>query len=150
MNISTGGDILKKIFLLLLLSFCALLLFACQSQAEKMTLIDKVSSISISKSDGYGGLNENFFTTIDQDTHISMFEEVVKNAEGKKQKVNVDGKKPDYDTLVRYENGDTHGLHLVLGDTGEKSRIMYIGHEQNGFDISPQDTKILRDMLKNQ
>lgn len=115
-----------------------------------MTLIDNVSSIFISESGAYGGLNENYFTTIDQDAPISKFEEVVKNAEGKKQKVNVDEEKPDYDILVRYENGETHGLHLVLGNTGEKSRIMYIGHEQNGFDISPKDTKLLRDMLVNQ
>jgi len=140
----------KKILLILLLSFCSLLLFACQSQEEKMTLIDNVSSISMSKSDGYGGLNENYFTTIDQDALTSKFEGVVKNAEGRKQKVDVDEEKPDYDILVRYVNGETHGLHLVLGKTGEKSRIMYIGHEQNGFDIPPEDTKILREMLENQ
>ncbi|WP_240378196.1 hypothetical protein [Bacillus piscicola] len=141
---------MKKILLLLLLSFCALLLFACQSQEEKMTLIDNVSSISISKSDAYGGLNENYFTTIDEDAIISRFEEIVKNAEGRKQKVDVDKEKPDYDILVRYKNGETHGLHLVLGNTGEKSRIMYIGHELNGFDISPKDTNYLRDMLEGQ
>src|SRR5699024_2796721 len=144
-----GEKRLKKLHLLLTLFLCTLLLCACQSQEEKMMLIDNITSISVSESDGYGGMNEDYFTTIDRYALISKFEEVVKNAEGKKQKVDVYEEKPDYDILVRYHNGDTHGLHLVLENTGKKSRIMYIGHEQNGFDISPGDTKILRDILEH-
>lgn len=140
---------MKKILLSLTLSFCALLLFACQSQAEEMTMLDDISSISISKSDGYGGINENYFATIDKDTLISRFEEVFKNAEGKKQKVDIDNEKPDYDILIRYKNGETHILHLVLGNTREKSRVMYVSHEDKGFDISPEDTKVLRGVLDN-
>ncbi|WP_185959637.1 hypothetical protein [Lentibacillus cibarius] len=47
---------MKKIILLLTLSFCALLLFACQSQDKQMTMLDDISSISIFESDGYGKL----------------------------------------------------------------------------------------------
>ncbi len=121
MIIHTGGDILKKILFILLLSFCTLLLFACQSQEKEMMMLDDISSISISKSSGYGGINENYIATIDNDTTISRFKEALKDAEGREQKVNVDTEKPDYDILIRYENGETHGLHLVLGNTGEKS-----------------------------
>lgn len=140
---------MKKILLSLTLFFCALLLFACQSQDKEMTMLDDISSISLSKSVGYGGINENYIAKVDKYTFISRFEKVFKNAEGKKQKVNVNNEKPDYDILIRYENGETHGLHLVLGDTGEKSRVMYVGHENNCFDISPKDTKVLRDILDN-
>ena len=140
---------MKKINLSLTLSFCALLLFACQSQDKEMTMLDEISSISISKSDGYGGINENYVTTIDKDTIIISFEEAFRNAEGRKQKVDADTEKPDHDILIRYENGETHGLHLVLGSTGEKSRVMYVGHENNGFDISPEGTKVLRGVLDN-
>lgn len=140
---------MKKILLSLTLFFCALLLFACQSQDKEMTMLDDISSISLSKSVGYGGINENYIAKVDKYTLISRFEKVFKNAEGKKQKVNVNNEKPDYDILIRYENGETHGLHLVLGDTGEKSRVMYVGHENNCFDISPKDTKVLRDILDN-
>ncbi|MFD2923175.1 hypothetical protein [Halobacillus naozhouensis] len=97
---------MKKILLLLSLSFCVSLLFACQSQEKEMTLLDDISSISISKSDGYGGINEDYFTTIDKDTLISKFEEALKNAEGKKQKGDVDSENPDYDILIRYEDGN--------------------------------------------
>lgn len=41
---------MKRILLLITLSFCTLLLFACQ--AEEMTVLDNVSFISISDSDG--------------------------------------------------------------------------------------------------
>ncbi|WP_060678635.1 hypothetical protein [Virgibacillus halodenitrificans] len=141
---------MKKITLSLTLFFCALLLFACQSQEKEMTMLDDISSISISKSSGYGGINENYIATIDKDSTISRFEESLENAEGREQKVNVDTEKPDYDILIRYENGETHGLHLVLGNAGEKSRVMYVGHENNGFDISPEGTEVLKDVLDNQ
>lgn len=141
---------MKKIILSLTLFFCVLLLFACQSQEKEMTMLDDISSISISKSSGYGGINENYIATIDKDTTISRFEEALKNAEGREQKVNVDTEKPDYDILIRYENGETHGLHLVLGNTGEKSRVMYVDHEKNGFDISPEGTEVLKGVLDNQ
>ncbi|MCG1029396.1 hypothetical protein J5S49_13950 [Virgibacillus halodenitrificans] len=141
---------MKKITLSLTLFFCALLLFACQSQEKEMAMLDDISSISISKSSGYGGINENYITTIDKDSTISRFEEVLENAEGREQKVNVDTEKLDYDILIRYENGETHGLHLVLGYAGEKSRVMYVGHENNGFDISPEGTEVLKDVLDNQ
>ncbi|MYL57579.1 hypothetical protein GLW20_08680 [Virgibacillus halodenitrificans] len=141
---------MKRIILSLALSFCALFLFACQSQDKQMTMLDGISSISISESEGYGGINENYVTTIDKDTIISRFEEVFKNAEAKKQKVDVDTEKPDYDILIRYENGETHGLHLLLGNTREKSRVMYVGHENNVFDISPEGTKVLKGLLNNQ
>lgn len=144
-------------FLSLSLSFCALLLFACQSQEEEMTLLDNISSISISESDGYGGVKENYFMTIDEDAILSKFEEVFKKAEGRKQKaesrkqkVDVVKEKPDYDILVRYKNSETHLLNLVLGNTGEKSRVMYVGHENTGFDLSAQDTDVLRGILDNQ
>jgi len=139
---------LKKFLLPLLLSFCVMLLFGCQE--KEMTLLDDISSISISKSYGYGGVNGNYFTVIDQDTLTSKLQRVLKNAEGKRKRVNVEKEKPDYDIVIDYKNGETHLLNLILGNEGEKSRVMYVGHENNGFDIPSEDTKILREIIKNQ
>ena len=61
--------------------------------------------------------------------------------------MDVTNEKPDYDILIRYENGDTHGLHLLLGNVEEESIIMYIGHENKGYVISPKDTNKLRRIL---
>ena len=137
-----------KLFLLLFLSFCTLSLSACQSQKEEMTLIDNVSSISISKSNGYGGLNKNYFISIKQGKLTSEFEEVLKDTKRIKQNVDVTNDKPDYDILVRYENGKTHLLHLVLGKEGEESNFMYVGYEKNGYIVSPEKSKVLRKMLE--
>lgn len=138
---------MEKLLLSFFLTFCSVALIACQSQNEEMTLLDSVSDISISKSNGYGGLNESYFLTINQKETISGFEEVLKNAKGKKQKVDTIKEGPDYDILVRYENGETHGLHLLLGNVEEETIIMYIGHEENGYIISPKDTNELRKLL---
>lgn len=141
---------MKKVLLTFSLSVCALILFACQSEDKEMTLLNNISSISISKSDGYGGINENYFVRIDKSELISKFEEALNGSESKKQKINVSKEKPDYDILIRYENGGTHGLHILLGDTEEKSRVMYVGHEQNGFEISPESTESLKSLLDKQ
>lgn len=135
---------MKKVLLLILVAFCCVTLIACQSQKEEMTLLDTVADISISKSNGYGGINENYFLSINQEETISVFEDVMKNAKGISQDVDVTHEKPDYDILIRYENGGTQGLHLLLGNVGEESVIMYIGHEKNGYLVSPKDTNDLR------
>ena len=41
-------------------------------------MLDDISSITISKSSGYGGINENYIATIDKDAIISRFEEACK------------------------------------------------------------------------
>ncbi|WP_100374764.1 hypothetical protein [Bacillus sp. FJAT-45037] len=138
---------MKKLLSSLLLAFFSVTLIACQSHNEEMTLLDNVSSILISKSNGYGGLNENYFLSINQEETISGFEEVLKNAKGIGQEMEVTNEKPDYDILIRYENRETHGLHLLFGNTWEESVIMYIGHEKNGYIVSPEDASELRKLL---
>jgi len=114
---------------------------------DKMTLLDTVSDFSISKSKGYGGLNEDYFVSIHQAEDLSTFEGILKNAKGVKSDVDVNNEKPDYDLFVRYKNGETHGLHLVLGNEGEESIFMYIGHEKNGYTISSEETKLLKSII---
>ncbi|AWE07769.1 hypothetical protein DCE79_10395 [Lysinibacillus sp. 2017] len=141
---------MKKRLLSVLLAFCSVTLIACQSQNEEITLLDNVSDISISKSNGYGGLNENYILSINREEAISGFKEVLKKAKGKNQDVDVINEKPDYDILIRYENGDTHGLHLLLGNAGDESVITYTGHEKYGYIVSPEDTNELRKLLDAQ
>lgn len=128
--------------------FCTLTLFVCQSQSEELKLLDNIDEISISDSNGYGGLNENYFVSINQTEAILAFEEVLKNARGKNQDVDVTNGKPHYDVLIRYENGATNGLHLILGNTGAESIVMYIGHENIGYFISPEETINIKKLLE--
>ena len=138
---------MKKRLLSVLLAFCSVTLIACQSQNEEITSLDNVSDISISKSNGYGGLNENYILSINREEAISGFKEILKKAKGKNQDVDVINEKPDYDILIRYENGDTQGLHLLLGNAGDESVITYIGHENYGYIVSLEDTNELRKLL---
>ena len=123
-----------------------LLLIGCQSSKEEMTLFDNITKVSISKSEGYGGLNENYFASLNKKEMISSFEEVMKSA--KRKNVDVNKEKPDYDILVQYEDGNTHGLHLLMGNEGEQSVFMYIGNEDTTFYVSPEGTKKLRQVIK--
>lgn len=140
---------MKRTFLLLVLSFSMFLLFGCKAPEKEITLLDNISSISISESDGYGGMNEKFVMIIDKDPFISEFEKILKHAKEKRLKANAHKEKPDYDILIRYENGGSQGLHLELSNTEGISRIMYIGHENKAFDVSSEDTKKLRDFIEN-
>lgn len=137
---------MKKLFLIVLFLFCAFALIGCQSSKEKMTLFDNITKVSVSKSEGYGGLNENYFTSLNNKKMISSFEEVMKGA--KRKNVDVNKEKPDYDILVQYEDGNTHGLHLLMGNEGEQSVFMYIGNEETTFYVSPEGTKKLRQVIK--
>jgi hypothetical protein len=138
---------LKKFMVLVLLICGVITLVSCQSTKERMTLLDTINEVSISESGGYGGLNENYSLTINQEETISGFAEVLKNTKGINQDIGVTNEKPDYDILIRYANGDTQGLHLLLGNAGEESVIKYIGQDKNVFIVSIKDTNELRKLL---
>lgn len=57
------------------------------------------------------------------------------------------GEIPQYDILITYENSDTKGIHLYLGDEEERSVIMYIGHEDTVYYTSEEMTKQLRKII---
>lgn len=141
---------MKKRLLLVLFAFCSVMLIACQSQHEEITLLDNVSDISISTSNGYGGLNENDILSINREEAISAFTEMLNKAQRKNQEVDVINEKPDYDILIRDENGDTQGLQLLLGNIGDESVITYIGHEKYGYIVSYEDTHEIRKLLNAQ
>jgi len=131
---------MRKISLFLLL-LCTLTLFACSSSNTGMVLLDDIDSISISESQGYGGLNENYLKTYDEPEIIEVFEDIIKNAKETNQVVSKS--KPDYDIYILYKNGGTHGLHLIIEE--ENSMLMYIGHD-NIFHVSLEDAKVLISM----
>ncbi|MEG0260360.1 MAG: hypothetical protein RR595_02730 [Lysinibacillus sp.] len=135
---------MKHVFLILLLSCSTVTLISCQSQNEGMTLVENVSDISISKSTAYGSLNENFFSSFSQEEIITDFEKILNNSKG--TTIDVMKETPTYDILVRYENGDTHGLHLLLENEGEESILMFIGYE-DGYIVSSEDTRKLKNII---
>lgn len=118
----------------------------CHSIKEEMSILDTITQISISNSKGYGGLNENYFVSLDNSEVVLSFEEILKDAKNVKGSYN--RLNPDYDILVQYKNGDTHGLHLFLGNEDEESEFMYIGHEDTIYKVNPEGTRKLRQIIK--
>lgn len=57
------------------------------------------------------------------------------------------GEIPQYDILITYGNSDTKGIYLNLRDEGERSVIMYIGHEEIVYYTSEEMTKQLRKII---
>ncbi|MEH7235638.1 hypothetical protein [Bacillus sp. JJ1562] len=132
---------------LLLTVITIFILVGCQSPKGGLVL-NAISKISISESEGYGGLNENYFTTIDSEEMVQVFEEVVKST------VQTNGivkkNRPDFDILVQYADGSTHGLHLSLGNEGDESILMYVGHESTTYIVRPDGTEKLRQMIETE
>ncbi|MGP4040167.1 hypothetical protein ACTWP4_09770 [Gracilibacillus sp. D59] len=136
---------MKKICLIISFIFCSFTIIGCQSPKEKMSPLDNITEISISNSEGYGGLNENYFAILHKRKVISIFEEVMRST---KREVNgVNAENPDYDILVRYEDGSTQGLHLILGEEDDESKLLYIGHEKLTFSVSSEGTQKLRKII---
>lgn len=110
-----------------------------------MILLDTISQISISNSDGFGGLNENFSFSSQEKIVTSNFEKIMERSTLVNKGVSKEI--PDYDILVEYKNQDTHGIQLILGKSDEESYLTYIGHEDKVYKVSPGDTERIRALL---
>ena len=128
----------------------AIALIGCQlQQAETMVLLDeRISEVKISKSKGFGGMNEDFILSFKDKKSLDIFEKAITTAV--KQPGKVDISKPDYDVMVEYKADEgelpTHGIHLWLGKGNEKSTFMYIT-DDSIYLTSPQMTKKLRELI---
>src|SRR5699024_11841990 len=107
---------------------CLIPLVSCQNQPEQMSVLDNIEEISVSESEGYGGVNEDFFAVLKDDDVTSAFEEMMYDAKGRKVE---NRKAPDFDLLIQYEDGSSHLLHLILGEKGEKSSLNYVGDRKS-------------------
>jgi len=108
-----------------------------------MTLLGDITKVSISESEGYGSINEDYFVSLSDKETLEILEDIIKGAKRTGDEI----KKPDFDLLVEYEEDGTHMLHLLLGDEGEESAFMYTGHEKDVYAVSPEVTTELRKLL---
>jgi len=124
-----------------------LILYACQFHEQETELPKDVSSISVSKSNGYGGINDRFFITIQDDPSKVLFRKIINNAQEGNQRIGMVAKQPDFDVLIRFEDGSTYGLNLILEDKEKQAMFAYVGHENNSYSISANDTLLLRNLF---
>jgi hypothetical protein len=143
-----GIKLKKVIFLLSILGM--VFLVGCQSQqAKTMVLLDeKISKIKISKSNGFGEMNEDILQSFTDAKSIKTFENAITTA--RKQPGKVDVSEPEYDVMVEYTSAEgklpTHAIHLWLGKENEKSMFMYLMADEV-YLTSPQMTKKLRALI---
>ncbi|MBW8351065.1 hypothetical protein K0H71_16690 [Bacillus sp. IITD106] len=116
---------------------------------ETMVLLDEeISEVNISKSKGFGEMNEEIILTFNDKKSLETFEKAITTAV--KQSGKVDVSDPEYDIMVEYtpEKGalPTHALHLSLGKVNEKSIFMYMMDEA-AYYTSPEMTNKLRKLI---
>ena len=114
-----------------------------------MVLLDeKVKTVNISESKGFGGMNTELLQSFTDEKSIRVFEKAVTTA--KKQAGEIDVSEPEYDVMVEYEAGEgelpTHAIHLWLGGENERSTLMYI-EDNKVYLTTPAITKKLRTLL---
>ncbi|WP_410982449.1 hypothetical protein [Bacillus cereus] len=134
---------MRKILSYFMLVLITLISAGCGVFNEENVKKQDISKLSISTSKGFGGLNEDYFMNIEDKEKLEGIRNLLHDV--KKQKSS--NEKPQYDLLITYQNGDTHGIHLYLGGAGEKSVIMYIGHEETAYYTSAEMTKQLRKII---
>lgn len=133
---------MKHLYVLLAAILCVITLSGCQSPKE-MTLLGDITKVSISESEGYGGINEDYFVSLSDKETLDHLEGIIKDAKRTGDEI----KKPDFDLLVEYEEDETHMIHLFLGKEGKESAFMYTGHEKDVYTVSPEATTELRKLL---
>ncbi|MGG1684277.1 hypothetical protein [Pseudalkalibacillus sp. NRS-1564] len=136
-----------KRFILIIPFVCILFtLLGCQSETKEMVVLDKITKISVSNSEGFGGLNENYIFSSQENKITSIFEGTIERSTLVNKEISQ--VTPDYDILVEYENQDTQGLNLILGSSDQESYLTYIGYEDKVYRISRSDIEIVRGLLK--
>lgn len=138
---------MKKFFALFSLA-AALPLFGCSLFGETMVLLDEeIVQIGLAPSNGAGEMNDEYNMQLTESKDIKAFEQAVTSAV--KKKGTADLPVPDYDIAVEYKEGfPPHGLHLWLGDPGDKSFLMYVTDDGGYYETTGKATEILRSLIE--
>ncbi len=120
----------------------------CQSLSqETMVLLDEpIAEVNVSKSMGFGEINEDFLFNFNDDETIKIFEKAILGAKSINSKADLT--EPEYDLVVVYEGElPSHAIYLWLGDENEESIMMYLTDEETAYMTSVKATNQLRELL---
>ena len=124
----------------------SVILIGCQSNVQNGLLDENIVKVSVSKSNGFGKVNSDFFTVYEDEDALNLFEKVISNA------VKVEGiadmAEPEFDLEVVYSGGNKYEYHLWLGKKGQKSTLMNINNTHTIYSISEEITNQLVNALK--
>jgi len=136
--------ILMSLVILLICISCG------KGNGEIMLGSSDITKVKVSKSEGFGGINENSFYVFDDLNSLRIFGEEIEAAE--KQSEITDMIEPEYDLLVEYGEGEdapAYFLHLWLGEENSQSTVMYVGHDTTYRVPKDLSQKLRRLFLRN-
>lgn len=123
----------------------SLILTGCQTKEEMlMDDVSDIKEISISKSSGFGKLNDDFFAIFRDSKELDTIKSALITA--KREKVRLKG--INYDLLITDYEGGNYLLQFYLGEEGEKSEFIYVGYEDRVYFTSEETTQELRNIIK--
>ncbi|SNZ10044.1 hypothetical protein SAMN05421503_1499 [Terribacillus aidingensis] len=118
------------------------------SSSERMIISEKtIQNVSVSKSEGYGGLNEAFLWTAGSLTEMKLFEEMINSA----RKEEVKTGKPAYDVLLDYGEGESGGervIHITESDDG-RWLLTYDGHQDKTYAATKESSQPVQDLIES-
>jgi hypothetical protein len=132
---------------IIILIFLAILSAGCQAPETMVLLDEKISEVNVSKSNGFGGMNEEILYSFQDKESLTKFENAIISAVRQPGKADISD--PEYDVMVEYQpEGEfpAHGIHLWLGGENERSTFMYIGDDAV-YLTSPAHTEKLRELI---
>ncbi|SRR5690554_6062231 len=134
---------MRKTLTVIFIIIPLIVIAACQSNSQH----DEIVKMSISNSNGIGQVNTDFFTEYEDEETIQIIEDIISTA----SKVDgiVDMIDPEYDLEITYANGDKEGIHIWMGEQGERGTIMYVDNTHTIYYVSEEDKKQLLDLISN-
>lgn len=136
----------KMIVLVVFLSSISVILIGCQSNDKNRLPDEHVLKVSISKSNGFGKVNADFFTVYEDEDTLDLFRDAISSAV-KKEGI-ADMVEPEFDIKVVFKDGNKQGYHLWLGEKGQKSTLMNVKDTHTIYSISETKTNPLIDLVK--
>lgn len=124
---------MKYMYWLGLVPTVFIILSGCISQPERIEILDDIAFIEVSESEGTVGMNLDLTGKITSPRAVGDVTNILLDAEMNEEAEFHDT--PDYDLLIRYENGETQSLKLSIGDTSE-GQLIHAGYEDTVYVLS--------------
>jgi hypothetical protein len=137
---------MKRVIIFVLV-IVAVILTGCSDSNRMATSEKAIQEVSVSRSEGYGGLNGAFFWNADSLHEMKLFEEMISSA----RKEEVKAGNPAYDVLLNYGEGKSGGerlIHITESDDG-RWLLTYDGHEDKTYAATKESAQKVQDLIES-
>ncbi|AQQ52972.1 hypothetical protein [Planococcus lenghuensis] len=135
----------RFIFLIFASILLSIGLIGCQSGDNTLKMDKEITKVSISKSNGFGQINPEFFAEYDDEKTIKALRSIFSNMV--KEQMEVSMAEPEFDVNVKFKDGSEQGFHLWIGEKGQRSTLMEIENTNTIYTVSEEMTNMLLDLI---